>query len=75
MFVQKLKYSSSSGQAKPANFLGRHSLRLEKNGYGEVMYFPLEFETLLALEAFYVEVGRQTKHSYKSKRLKCRNSR
>ena len=27
-----------------------------RNGYGEVMYFPLEFETLLALQAVHVEV-------------------
>ena len=41
-----------------ANVLGRHSLRLSRyNGYGEVMYFPLEFETLLALQAVHVEVG------------------
>ena len=28
-----------------------------KSGYGEVMYFPLEFETLLALQAVHVEEG------------------
>ena len=32
-----------------ANVLGRHSLRQEKNGSGEVVYFLLEFETRLAL--------------------------
>jgi len=35
-----------------ANFLGRH----RRNGYGEVRYFPLEFKTLLALQAVHVEV-------------------
>ena len=33
------------------------SLWLEKKGYGEVIHFPLEFETLLALQAVHVEVA------------------
>ena len=33
------------------------SLRLEKKGYGEVIHFPVEFETFLALQAVHVEVG------------------
>ena len=28
-----------------------------KKGYGEVIHFPLEYETLLALQAVHVEVG------------------
>ena len=28
-----------------------------KKGYGEVIYFALEFEILLALQAVHVEVG------------------
>ena len=38
--------------------LGTRSLftATRRNGYGEVMYFPLEFETLLALQAVHVEV-------------------
>ena len=37
------------------NVLGRHSLRLEK--WIEVLCFPLEVETLLTLQAVYVEEG------------------
>ena len=39
-----------------ANVLGRHSLRLDKLDTGKVMYFPFEFETLLALQTGHIEV-------------------
>ena len=39
-----------------ANVLSRHSLRLE-NMDTEKLCIPLEFETLLALQAVHVEVG------------------
>ena len=40
-----------------ADVLGRPIHCDKKKGYREVIHFPLEFETLLALQAVHVEVG------------------
>ena len=37
--------------------VARFTATRKKQGYGEVIHFPVEFETFLALQAVYVEVG------------------